>query len=152
MVAAQVAPFFLVPPHLECPEGPLHVWFTEPPGAVMQLVEAVRFTTDVARWLTGPGFDLLQARYGEGAVFTVVFDIRQMTSRDPVVRSLFMDTARERGNRFESVIVIPPLQINPVYLAGLHAAAALVSAFGPRFEISSDVEHVRNRHRLRAAD
>ena len=151
MVTAHVAPFFSVPPHVECPVGPLYVWFTEPPGVVLQLMEAVRFTTEIARWLIGPGLDLLAQRYDEATRFTIVFDIRQMTGRDPVVRSLFMDLAREQAGRFEAIVAIPPLQINPVYLAGLHAAAALVSAFGPRFEISGDVAHVIYRHRLRPA-
>ena len=145
-----VAPIFDVPPHAECPTGPVSAWFTEPAGVVLQLMEATAFTAEMARWLTGPGLSLLQERYGDTRLI-IVLDIRPMTGREPIVRTVFMDAARQYGARFDTVVIVPPLQMNPVYLTGLHAAAALVSAFGPRFDISTDVDQVLSRNRIRLA-
>ena len=114
----------------------------------MQLTEAVQFTAQMAHWLTGPGLGLLFERFGNTRVI-VVLDVRPMVGREPIVRTIFMDVARQQGERFGTVVVIPPLQMNPVYLTGLHAAAALASAFGPRFDISTDVDQALRRNGLR---
>ena len=150
MATGPTAPIFAAPPHVTCPVGPLQGWFTDPPGAVVQLTEATEFTIEMARWLVGPGFALLHERFqSRSERLVLLLDIRPMTSRDPAVRTLFMETAREQGGRFAAVVVIPPLQINPVYRTTLQAAAALVSAFGIELEITTQIGDALTRHQLR---
>jgi hypothetical protein len=151
MATQPIAPIFAAPPQLECPVGPLRTWFTEPPGAVVQLTEATEFTVEMARWLVGPGFELLVERFQCDHGLLFVLDIRQMTSRQPVVRTVFMDRAREIASNFSQVAVIPPVRVKGVYLTALHAAAALVSAFGTQFDVTSDLDAFLLRHQIRVA-
>jgi hypothetical protein len=148
MVAGPIRPIFDRAPHVTCPTGPLSVWFIDPPGAVVQLTEAAEFTESMARWLVGRGLELLRGRFADVPKLLIVLDVRPMTRRDSAVRTILMQKARDLDSPFSTVIVVPPLQSNPVYLTTLHAAAALVSAFGTRIEISGDVEHAMRRERV----
>jgi hypothetical protein len=105
----------------------------------------------MARWLTDVGIELLMRRFEARSGFLFLLDIRPMTSREPVVGSLMIDTAREHADTFSDVFIVPPLQINPVYLTTLHAAAALISAFGARVEVANDVQHVLRDAQIRLA-
>jgi hypothetical protein len=149
MSTSAIEPIFPVPAHVECPAGPLRAWFSEPKGAVVQLSEAGAVTEEMARWLIGPGRDLLLERFAASTGFWLVLDIRPMTSREPIVRSLMMDSAREHMDTFSNLIIVPPLQINPVYLTTLQAAAALLGAFGTHVEITKDLKHVLGRDQIR---
>jgi len=151
MATELVEPIFSAAPHAACPVGPLRAWFTDPPGAVVQLSEAGEFTVDMARWLVGPGFELLLERFQIDTGLSLVLDIREMTTREPVVRTVFMDKAREAASKFGLVAVIPPLRAKGVYLTALHAAGALVSAFGTKFEITSDLDDLLARYGIRPA-
>lgn len=146
-----VTPLFLVNPHLECPSGPLRVWFTAPSGAAVQLSAAAEFTESMARWMLGPGIEALGQRFPGGRDLLLVLDIRSMTSRTPAVRSLFMHGAAEHAGIFARILIAPPLHINAVYLTGLQAAAALVGAFGPHVEITTDVDTALSNDRIAAA-
>ena len=143
-----VTAVFEASPHVVCEVGPLHAWFTEPRGVVVQLMEAAPVTTDMARWLVGPGFEQLLKRFASPTELTLVLDIRPMTERDRAVRTLLMDHAREHVWRFADVVVIPPLQINAVYLTTLHAAAALLGAFGAKVRIESSVPQALQKCQL----
>ncbi|HKU43714.1 MAG TPA: hypothetical protein VJR89_36395 [Polyangiales bacterium] len=146
-----LAPLFLVQPHLECPHGPLRAWFTAPAGAAVQLSAAGEFTESMARWMVGPGLDALRARFPADPNLLLVLDIRHMTGRPVSVRSVLMDAAREHASTFSRILIAPPLHINAVYLTGLHAAAALVGAFGPHVEITSDLDAALSHDRIAAA-
>ena len=139
------APIFRAAPHVQCPNGPLHAWYTDPPGAVVQFTKPAPFTADMARWLVGPAFEGFSARFAGQTQLSLVLDLRVMTSREPVVRALLMDLAREHGGLFSSVFLVPPLQVNPLYLTTLHGAAALIRAFGPKVEITTDLARILER-------
>lgn len=146
-----VEPAFAVPPHLRHGEqGELHAWFTDPPGAVLQLSKPQHFTLEQAEWLVGPGIEQLRARFPHGEKLLLVLDYRNMTSRDTRARTLMMERARDIAHMFAHITVVPPNQPNPIYRTMLHAAVALVSAFGSPIEIVDSFDEVVARRSLRA--
>jgi hypothetical protein len=146
-----VAPAFAVPPHLRHgAQGELHAWFTDPPGAVMQLSMPQHFTVEQAEWLVGPALDRLRERFPNETKLILVLDYRNMTSRDPRARSIMMERASEIADLFGHITVVPPEQPNPVYRTMLHAAVALVSAFGTPVEIMDSFDDVIEQRGLRA--
>jgi hypothetical protein len=146
-----VAPAFAVPPHLRHgAQGELQAWFTDPPGAVMQLSKPQHFTVEQAEWLVGPALERLRQRFPSEEKLLLVLDYRNMTSRDPRARSLMMEHARDIARFFQHITVVPPEQPNPVYRTMLHAAVALVSAFGAPIEIVDSFDDAMARRGLRA--
>jgi hypothetical protein len=131
-----VPPAFSVPPHLRYGRGDeLHVWFTDPPGAIVQMAKPQRGTVEQARWLVGPGFQLLRERFPEAAKLILVLDYSHMTGRDTAARTVMVDSAGAVAQFFSGVFIVPPLQASVVYRMMLRAAAVLVSALGTPIEI-----------------
>jgi hypothetical protein len=128
----------------------MRAWFTEPLGAVMQLSMPQHFTVEQAEWLVGPALERLRERFPNDTKLTLVLDYRNMTSRDPRARSIMMDRARDIAHWFGHITVVPPEQPNPVYRTMLHAAVALVSAFGTQIEIMDSFDEVLAKRALRA--
>jgi hypothetical protein len=146
-----VAPAFAVTPHLRHgAQGELHAWFTDPPGAVMQLAKPQHFTVEQAEWLVGPALDHLRTRFPNEKKLILVLDYRNMTSRDPRARAILMDRARDVAQFFGHITVVPPAQPNPVYRTMLHAAVALVSAFGAPIDIVDSFDEAMAKCGLRA--
>lgn len=146
-----VEPAFAVPPHVRHgTQDALHVWFTDPPGAVVQLAQPQRATVEQTTWLLGPGLDLLRERFPNGEKLVVVLDYRNMTSRDTSARTLMMERASDISHMFSRVFIVPPPQVSPVYRTMLHAAVALVSAFGPHLEIVGSLAKIISRESLHA--
>jgi hypothetical protein len=146
-----VAPAFAVPPHLRHgPKDGLCVWFTQPPGAVLQLSTPQRFTIEQAHWIVGPALEQLLVRFPAGEKLTLIFDFRNMTSRDLSARTVLMEHANDIVHRFSHVFIVPPLQSNPIYRVALQAAVALVSAFGASFVIVESLDEVIAERSLRA--
>jgi hypothetical protein len=146
-----VEPAFAGPPHIRHgAQDELHAWFTDPPGAVLQLSKPQRATVEQARWLVGPAIELLRARFPSEEKVILVLDYRNMTSRDTSARTLMMEHAGEIAHMFSHVYIVPPLQANPVYRSALHAAIALVSVFGSPLEIVETLDEVIAKQSLRA--
>jgi hypothetical protein len=143
-------PVFQVPPDLVGP-GELRVWFTEPPGAVMQMIARGRGTKEMAEWLVGPALTRLRDRFPQCSQLILVLDFALLEGRDPAARVVMMDKGRECAALFSQSFLIRPEKANPVYITTLHAAAALLSAFGVNLEISNSLREVISRCNLHPA-
>jgi hypothetical protein len=142
MQAVVPEPAFPVAPHIRHEGGTIACWYTEPPGAVVQLTRSVKGTVPLAEWMVGAGYDQLIARYPTAETLILVLDIRAMVGRDPAARSVMLEKARsQKRGRFNSFIV-PPTDSSKIYLTTLHAAAALVNTFGSRLQIVKSLREV----------
>jgi hypothetical protein len=132
-------------PHMSY--GGAAVWFTSPPGVVVQLLEPVRGTLDLVNWLVGPVYDDLERRFPGRTALIFVFDLELMTGRTAASRSVFLAKAREGGKRFSEALFVPPRAASPAYRVSMHAAIALVRALGVQVEmVSSSVSAVASRN------
>lgn len=148
-----VPPAFPVPPHVRYGrEDELHVWFTEPPGAIVQMSKPQHGTLEQSRWLIGPGLALLRQRFPDAQQLVLVLDFRNLTRRDLAARKVLIDSAPETAKYFSGVFIVPPLQTNVVYRTTLQAAAVLVSALGTRIAIVDNLSSVMIEQGLRVAD
>jgi hypothetical protein len=143
-------PAFEIPPDI-LGAGLLRAWFTEPPGAVVQLTQLTRGTKELAEWLVGPGYARLRGRFPEAQGLILVVDLSLMDGRDAAARAVMLEKARESKMLFSKTFMIPPMKANPVYLTTLHAAAALLTAFGVDLKIEKSVEEVIARCKLKPA-
>ena len=144
-------PVFSGAPDLQLDSGKLAAWFTEPAGAVVQLTEAAVFTKAMAEWVVGPGFDTLKRRYPEQRNLRLLLDLRPMTSREPAARQVVLKAATSSLFLFADVGVVLPARPPPLYLTTLHAAVALLSAFGPEIRLFETIDDALAHMRLRAA-
>jgi hypothetical protein len=132
-------------PHMSY--GGAAVWFTSPPGAVVQLVEPVRGTLDLVNWLVGPAYEELERRFPGRTALIFVFDLELMTGRSAASRSVFLAKARECGKRFSEGLFVPPTAANAAYRQSVHAAIALIRALGVHVEeASSAISAVSSRN------
>lgn len=132
-------PFDRVPDLLGA--GVVQVWFTDPPGAIVQLSQPSRGTKEMAEWLVGPGFTRVHGRF-PAQELTLVLDLSLMEGRDSAAREVIIGKARESGRMFARVIMIPPLKASSVYMATLHAAIALFKALGRDISIERRLKDV----------
>jgi hypothetical protein len=121
---------FTAPPHLTDPSRTLVVWFTEPPGIVVQFARPARFEMSHAQWMVGPMLSALLKRFSREEPLAFVLDLSLMDGRDPSVRPLLVEAARKVTHRSRRSILVPPVNANRVYLAGVNAAASLARVFG----------------------
>jgi hypothetical protein len=142
-------PAFAVPPDL-LGAGNLRVWFTDPPGAIVQLSQPARGTKEMAEWLVGPGFARLRGRF-PAAEMILVIDLSLMEGRDSAAREVMIDKAREPGRIFARTFMIPPLKASAVYMATLHAASALFNALGRDINIERSLSAVIAQCELKPA-
>jgi len=136
------APCFVVSPHLIDPSGAIAVWWTDPPGAVMQLGEPTRGTTEMAEWLVGPAIDRLLQRFPGTGELRVILDMRQMTGRSATARALLMQCGKTVSRRLGQVVIVPSMLLGPTYIKIVEAAVLLVRMSGLRVEIEQNVERV----------
>ncbi len=138
-------------PHTQDPTSTLVAWFTDPPGALIQISRSSELTVEMTRWLVEQGCAELLARFRGTTPLTIVLDIRLMTKRQPAVRSLLVEAAKKLGPRLGTGYVLPPENAGKVYLASLHAAAAALRVFGARIEVSESLSTLLITKRIRAA-
>ena len=144
------APAFDRPPDL-LGAGCLRGWFTDPPGAVVQIAQPARGTKEMAEWLVGPMFLRLRGRFPTSEGMVLVLDLSLMDGRDTAARTVVIDRAREAGQIFGRVYIIAPLKTNAVYLTTLHAAATLLNALGRDIHIETSLIEVIQRCDLKPA-
>lgn len=130
---ARARPGFPDTADLYDPSGAIGVWFTSPPGALIQFVSPAYSTVELGRWLAGPGRQRLEAKFPSGPIF-LVFDLGLMTGRDPAIRPVLLEAAAQMKARV-SCAFVPPIDTSPVYLASLKAVAALAAVVGVRVDI-----------------
>lgn len=129
-------------PHKQDPTGALVAWFTEPPGALIQMTREGELTVAMARAVILPGCDELLARFSNGEPLTLVLDISLMEKRETAVRAVFVDAAKRLGARIGAGIVIAPKSASKIYLMSLQAAVATLRVFGVNLEIQSSLQAV----------
>jgi hypothetical protein len=144
------SPAFDAPPDLHG-AGVLRAWFTDPPGAVVQMMRPSRGTVEVADWMVGPGYARLRGRFPGADSLILVMDLSLMEGRDRAARVVMMDKGREFNRLFARTFIIPPLKTNPVYPTTLHAAAALLTAFGVDLKVESSLANVIAQWKLKPA-
>lgn len=144
-------PVFASAPDLRCESGQLVAWFTDPPGTVVQLMEATVFTKKMAEWMVGPGFTALYQRFPQSGKLQILLDLRPMTAREPAARPVIMSAAPRHMFLFSKLGVIVPAKPPPLYMTTLHGAIALLSAFGPEIRIFETLEGALQTMGLSAA-
>lgn len=137
------SPAFPSPPNLTDPSGTVALWFSEPPGAVVQFQSVARGTPQLAACLVGPARDALLARFPGTGPLVLVLDLSRMDGRDPAIRKVLMDGMRNTATRVARALIVPPSGASRVYLASLHAAASLARVFGVDARLKSLPEALR---------
>jgi hypothetical protein len=133
--APVIEPIFDTPPDACFEGGKLAAWFTDPPGAVVQLLGATVFSKEMAEWIVGTGLAGLERRYGAHTKLRLLLDIRPMLSREPAALQVIMGAGTQSLFRFERLGVVPPLKPPPLYMTTLHGAIALLSAIVPQIRV-----------------
>lgn len=128
---------FAVPPHLEDPSGTVAIWFTDPPGSVMQFVRAGHGTVEIARWLVGPALEKTLQRFPGKTKLRLVMDLSLMTGRDPAARAVLVETTKKFRERIALSTIIPPQNASVVYLAALNVSVSLLQVFGVPIEVQT---------------
>jgi hypothetical protein len=105
------------------------VWFTEPPGLVVQLVEPTRITLPMVDWLVGPAYAELERRYPRQSL-EIVLDFAHMTSRTSASRTVFLSKARQVGQRFVHGFWVAPTAMKPAAASSIQASVALMRSLG----------------------
>jgi len=142
---------FTTEPDLRYEGDKLVIWFTDPPGAVVQLTEATVFTKGMAEWMVGPGFSALHERFARGTELRMLLDLRPMTAREPAARPVIMSAATRHMFMFAKLGVIAPAKPPPLYMITLHSAIALLSAIGPEIRIFETIDGALQTLGLQAA-
>ena len=140
--AQTVAPAFDVLPHLRDPSGVVAVWYTEPPGVVLQMVVPSEGTVELAQWLVGPSRTELERRFSDAVELVLIMDLRLMTGRDPRARSLVIELAKALKPRAQRFIVIPPRAFSPTLRRTMEVTVALLRVFGVKIELAQSLTFV----------
>jgi hypothetical protein len=135
-------PPFDARPDVIDPTGTVAAWYTDPPGVIIQFTRPTRGTTELARWVVGPGNDALWRRFRDGSKVILVFDLSLMDGRDAEARALLHESARVNKERVARTIVIPPKGASSAYLSALRVATLLLKIIGFRVEIESSITYV----------
>jgi hypothetical protein len=130
--------------------GGLATWLVAPAGVVVQVVEPMRGTLDVAKWLVGPVFDALDRRFPGNNSLIIVLDLALMTSRSAAARSVFLAKARECGKRFAEGYFVPPISASAASRQATRASLALIRALGVRIETVDSTAAAIEKLNLRA--
>ena len=145
------SPAFAVPPHAQDESGVIACWFTDPPGVVLQFTCPARGTTELARWLCGPGYEQLLNRFPDAAELRVVLEMRQMTGRAATARAVLIEHGKLIAKRLGPVSILPSVHLGPFYVKLVEGTALMLRAFGLRIEIESSLERALAKQELRPA-
>lgn len=126
------------PPHLVDAMQVIGVWFTEPPGAVIQFLKPGG-TLQAAQFLAEKARGELLRRFTADQRLRFILDLTLMTHRDPAVRPVLMESTKALAQRIERSIVVPPKSASTVYLASLKASASLLRVFGVQVDVKSSL-------------
>jgi hypothetical protein len=141
-------PAFAVPPDMVSPGGELHLWFTDPPGALAQMLEPRVGTAAMARWLVTEARQALYARFPDSKRFIFVLDLSPMTSRDPAVRAIIGDAGKEMKDEVSRCVFIPAANGGAMYLKSLEIAVLLLRGFGVKIELGKSLPQAVSSLRL----
>jgi hypothetical protein len=146
-----LSPPFALPPHVIDDSGVIAAWFTEPPGVVLQFTRPERGTTELARWLVGPGYNQLVRRFPDAQELRIVLDMRQMTGRAATARAVLIEHAKLVAPRLGRVIILPSVHMGAFYLKLVETTALMLRAFGVRIELEQSLERAIAKQELELA-
>jgi hypothetical protein len=148
---AALSPAFTLPPHAIDDSGAVAAWFTDPPGVVLQFIRPARGTTELAKWVVGPGYTQMLRRFPDCYELRVVLDMRQMTGRAATARAVLIEHAKLVSQRLGRVIILPSDHMGTIYLKVVETTALMLRAFGVRIEIEHSLEQALARQGVRIA-
>lgn len=125
-------------------------WLTDPPGALVQVLQPVRGTSEITSWLVGPAFDALVERFPERRDLVFVFDLSAMTARSAAARAILLNRVRSDGWRFSRAVVVPPLVTPPMYLQSMRFSFMVLRTVGIAAEFADSSAAAIERLGLRA--
>jgi hypothetical protein len=143
-----IQPVFSTEPDLRGPDGAILGWLLDPPGALIQFVKPVKGTMELAGWLVGPAFAVLEDQYPERKDLVFVFDLTHMVGRSAAARSILLHSAKVLGSRFSRVFVVPPADYPPMYMKAFHASVAFVRLLGMHITVAGASRAVVERYGL----
>lgn len=139
-------PVFPSQPDLLSPGEAIAGWLLDPPGAIVQFVKPVKGTMELASWLVGPAFEVLDQHFAGRNDLTFVLDLGNMVGRSAAARSILLHSAKVLGHRFERAFVVPPLDYPPMYLKAFHASVAFVRLLGVDVTVAGSSRAVIERY------
>lgn len=143
-----IQPVFASEPDLRGPDGSVFGWLLDPPGVLFQFVKPVKGTTELATWLVGPAFAVLESRYPQRSGLVLVLDLTNMVGRSAAARSILLHSAKVLGPRFSRVYVIPPSDYPPMYMKAFHASVAFARLLGMNVTIAGASRAIIERYKL----
>jgi hypothetical protein len=149
MSASSYASDFSGVPHLVDPTGAIAVYWTDPPGALVQLVQSTRGTSEMAHWLATEALDLLFGRFPGVDGLRIVLDMRRMTGRSAMARSVLMNASGAAVGRVGQVVLLPSVHMGPAYLNVIEASAVALRLIGYRVDVEHDLDAALKKHGVR---
>jgi hypothetical protein len=149
MSASSYASNFSGVPHIVDPTGTIAVYWTDPPGALVQLVQASRGTSEMAHWLVDEALELLFSRFPAVDGLRVVIDMRRMTGRSAMARSVLMSASGTAAGRIGHVVLLPSMQMGPAYIKVIEATAVALRLVGYRVDVEHDLDEALRKYGLR---
>jgi hypothetical protein len=150
MSASSYASEFSGVPHIVDPSGAIAVYWTDPPGALLQVVQATRGTSEMAHWLVTDGLDLLLNRFPSVDNLLLVIDMRRMTGRSAMARSILMNASGgPAAERIGQIVMLPSVHMGPAYVAVIEATAVALRLIGYRVAVEHDLEEALKNYGVR---
>jgi hypothetical protein len=146
MSASSYASDFSGVPHIVDPTGAVAVYWTDPPGALVQLVQSTRGTSEMAHWLVNDAMDLLFSRFPGVDGLRIVIDMRRMTGRSAMARSMLMNAGGTAAGRIGHVVMLPSLHMGPAYLKVIEATAVALRLIGYRVDVEHNLDEALKRY------
>jgi hypothetical protein len=150
LVSHSIQPEFHSEPDLRGPDGAIAGWLLDPPGGLIQFLKPVKGTMEIANWLVGPAFAVLDAHYPNRKDLMLVLDLTHMVGRSAAARSILLHSAKVMGARFSRVFVVPPADYPPMYMKAFHASVAFARLLGMNITIAGSSRAVIDRYRISA--
>lgn len=150
MSASSYASDFSGGAHIVDPTGAIAVFWTDPPGAVIQVVQATRGTSEMAHWLVTEGLDLLLSRFPGVDNLQLVIDMRRMTGRSAMARSILMNASGgQAAERIGQVVLLPSVHMGPAYFTVIEATAVALRLIGYRVAVEHDLDEALKKYGIR---
>lgn len=143
-----IQPVFASEPDACSPDGALAGWLLQPPGALVQFVKPVKGTADLASWLVGPAFTVVDTYYPGRKDLWLVLDLTHMVGRSAAARSILLHSAKIMVSRFARVFVVPPFDYPPMYLKAFHASVAFARLVGMHVTVAGSSRAIIERYNL----
>lgn len=149
MSASSYASDFSGAPHIADPTGTVAIYWTDPPGALIQLVQATRGTSEMAHWLAGEALELLFSRFPGVYGLRIVLDMRRMTGRSAMARSVLMNAGGATAGRIGHLVLLPSMHMGEAYLSVIEATCVALRLIGYRVDVEHDLDVALQKNGVR---